>query len=126
MVPNGRIPIQHDAVCRAVIYHNYCRAKLPAPMQLAIMLLVNDAEGTHRFKSIPGVTLNMPSGMWRKDKQLQYTVEEVQPSENVSKARVHVERAISYVKKFNIMNKRICLELVPHLGKIVYVCAKST
>ena len=73
-----------------------------------------------------GVTVNMPSGMWGNDrKDAQYTAEQVQHSEKVAQARVHVERAIGYIKKFAILDSKrpIIKDLFPHLSKIVYVCA---
>ena len=70
-----------------------------------------------------GVTINMPSGLWGKRASKQFTEEEVAHSEKVSTARSHVERAILYIKRYGILGKKIKQTLLPHIDKIVFVCA---
>ena len=45
-----------------------------------------------------GVTLNVPAGLWGKK---QFTPEEVWQSRKISVARIHVERAIKYIKDYH-------------------------
>ena len=46
-----------------------------------------------------GVTLNVPAGLWGKK---QFTPEEVRQSRKISVARIHVERAIKYIKDYHV------------------------
>ena len=49
-----------------------------------------------------GVTLNVPAGLWGKK---QFTPEEVRQSRKISVARIHVERAIKYIKDYHVSLK---------------------
>ena len=72
---------------------------------------------------LAGVTLNVPAGLWGKK---QYTVEEVLASRKISVARIHVERAIRYIKDYKILKNRVPRHLLPHLSKIFSVCCYLT
>ena len=59
--------------------------------------------------------------MWGKS---QFTSEEVEANRGISSARIHVERAIGYLKNNKILNRKVPLKLAPHLSDIVFVCAQ--
>ena len=59
--------------------------------------------------------------MWGKS---QFTSEEVEANRGISSARIHVERAIGYLKNNKILNSKVPLKLAPHLSDIVFVCAQ--
>ena len=65
-----------------------------------------------------GVTINMGKRQCK-----QFTEEEVAHSEKVSTARSHVERVVLYIKRYGILGKKIKQKLLPHIDKIVFVCA---
>jgi|TARA_B110000263_G_C15106171_1_gene417592 hypothetical protein len=53
-------------------------------------------------------------------------VEEVKENKKIASSRVHVERAIGYMKRYKIMKRRVCRKLIPYIGQIVFVCAHLT
>lgn len=53
----------------------------------------------------------------------QLSVDDMQSTFNIAQVRVHVERAIQRLKLFNVLNHRVPLLLIPHMGKIAHVCA---
>ena len=53
-------------------------------------------------------------------------MEEVKENKKIASSRVHVERAISYMKRYKIMKRRVCRKLIPYIGQIVFVCAHLT
>ena len=59
-------------------------------------------------------------------KKGRYSAEEVQENKKIASSRVHVERAIGYVKRYKILKHRVDRHIVPYLGKIVFVCAQLT
>ena len=66
--------------------------------------------------------MNVPAGMWGKS---QFTEEEVAWNRGISSSRIHVERAIGYLKNFKLISDgKISMKLVPHLSDIVFVCAQ--
>ena len=69
---------------------------------------------------LKGVILNIPAGLWGKK---QYTVDEVLQSRQISIARIHVERAIKYIKDFKILKHQVPRRIVPYLSQIFYVCS---
>ena len=88
-------------------------------------LFCSTAITTNKFRSIlSGVTLNLPAGLHGKKKQ--YSEEEVQENDKIATARVHVERAIGYVKKYRILDNRINRRIVPYLKEIFEVCTHLT
>lgn len=68
-----------------------------------------------------GVTLNIPAGLWGGKKQ--YSQQEINDSRAISRARVHVERTIGYIKIFKILASKVDHKLLPYISKIFYVCA---
>ena len=67
------------------------------------------------------MSLNIPAGLWGKT---QFTADEVQASRKISAARIHVERAIGYLKNFKILRNTVSRKLLPYLSEIVFVCAQ--
>ena len=61
--------------------------------------------------------------MWGKK---QFTVEEGQESRRISIARIHVERAIKYIKDYKIVQNKVNRKLLPHLSKIFFICGQLT
>ena len=55
-------------------------------------------------------------------------MEEVKENKKIASSRVHVERAIGYMKRYKIMKRRVCrkMKLIPYIGQIVFVCAHLT
>ena len=65
--------------------------------------------------------MNVPAGLWGKR---QFTVQEVEESRKISKARIHVERAIKHIKDFKILANKVPRQMLPHLSKVFYVCCQ--
>lgn len=59
----------------------------------------------------------------RAKKNTQFTVEEMEKTRQIGSVRVHVERLIGKLKNFRILRNRIETNLLPHINKIVHVCA---
>lgn len=72
----------------------------------------------------PGVTLNLPAGLWGASSQ--FSKEEVLESRKIASARVHVERAIERIKNYKILTRRVSRKLLPYLSKIFFVCSYLT
>ena len=53
-------------------------------------------------------------------------MEEVKENKKIASSRVHVERAIGYMKRYKIIKRRVCRKLIPYIGQIVFVCAHLT
>ena len=56
-------------------------------------------------------------------------MEEVKENKKIASSRVHVERAIGYMKRYKIMKRRVCRKLIPYIGnigQIVFVCGHLT
>ena len=68
--------------------------------------------------------MNLPAGLHGKKKF--YYAEEVAENDKIATARVHVERAIGYVKKYCILDKRIDRKILPYIKDIFEVCAHLT
>ena len=68
-----------------------------------------------------GVSLNVPAGMWGKQ---QYTAVEVCTSRKISRARIHVERSIGYIKRYKILKNRVPCNMLPYLSNFFFVCAQ--
>ena len=51
----------------------------------------------------------MPAGLWSKT---QFTYVEVKTSRQISRARIHVERSIGYLKRYKILKKQSAAENV--------------
>ena len=68
--------------------------------------------------------MNLPAGLHGKKKF--YSAEEVAENDKISTARVHVERAIGYVKKYCILDKRIDRKILLYIKDIFEVCAHLT
>ena len=66
-----------------------------------------------------GVTLNIPSFLKGRD---QLTSAEVKESQTIASVRIHVERAIQRVKRFNILRNEIPLTLHGSVNQIWTVC----
>ncbi|XP_049527237.1 uncharacterized protein LOC119458494 isoform X4 [Dermacentor silvarum] len=52
-----------------------------------------------------------------------FTREEVFSTYKIASARMHVERCIQRMKLFRILSERLSADLLPHIGKIVDMCA---
>ena len=68
--------------------------------------------------------MNLPAGLHGKKKF--YSAEEVAENDKIATARVHVERAIGYVKKYCILDKCIDRKILPYIKYIFEVCAHLT
>lgn len=55
--------------------------------------------------------------------QTQLTQQQVETSRHMSRVRIHVERAIGRLKKFNILTNQMSLNMVPHCDSILTICA---
>ncbi|XP_064467527.1 uncharacterized protein LOC135378425 [Ornithodoros turicata] len=53
----------------------------------------------------------------------QLSVEDMETTFVIAQVRVHVERTIQRLKLFNILNNRVSLTLIPHMGKMMHICA---
>ena len=53
-------------------------------------------------------------------------MEEVKENKKIASSRVHVQRAIGYMKQYKIMKRRVCRKLIPYISQIVFVCAHLT
>ena len=65
----------------------------------------------------------MPAGLWSKT---QFTYVEVKTSRQISRARIHVERSIGYLKRYKILKNRVQRKMLPYLSKIMFVLAMIT
>lgn len=70
-----------------------------------------------------GVTLAVPA--FAKGK-LQFSQREIETSRRLSKARIHVERAIERIKRFHILKQTMPISLLPHSDAILTICASLT
>ena len=70
------------------------------------------------------MTLNIPTGLWGGKKQ--FSPEEIEHSKKIARARIHVERAIKYIKDFKIIKNTVNRALLPRLTKMIYCCAMLT
>lgn len=52
-----------------------------------------------------------------------FTREEVFSTYKIASARIHVERCIQRMKLFRTLSERLSADLLPHIGKIVDMCA---
>ena len=52
--------------------------------------------------------------------------DEILGSSGLSKARVHVERAIEAIKRFEVISNRVSATRLPWMSDIVFVCAFLT
>lgn len=53
---------------------------------------------------------------------MQFTREELLETYNVAQVRIHVERVIQRMKMFNVLNTRVPVDLIPHMGDIMCMC----
>ncbi|XP_064486047.1 uncharacterized protein LOC135398589 [Ornithodoros turicata] len=53
----------------------------------------------------------------------QYSEQDMDDTYRVAQVRIHVERAIQRLKLFNVLNNRVPVTLIPHMNKIIRVCA---
>lgn len=68
-----------------------------------------------------GVTINLPS--FKPTEGKQFSITEVEKSQKIAVARVHVERVIGRIKSFRIIKHVMPLSLQPLAEKIFRVCA---
>ncbi|XP_064467724.1 uncharacterized protein LOC135378593 [Ornithodoros turicata] len=66
-----------------------------------------------------GAVLIMPP----MEKGGQYSEQDMDDTYRVAQVRIHVERAIQRLKLFNVLNDRVPVTLIPHMNKIIRVCA---
>lgn len=77
----------------------------------------------HDIFTPTGITINVPPpGLWGKE---QLTENEAKESRKISKGRIHVERAIKYLKNYHIFDK-MHVRYFPYATKIIFVYASLT
>ena len=69
---------------------------------------------------ISGVSVNMPPFLRGKD---QFTATEVKIGSTLSRARIHIERAIYHVKTFKIL-ETVPMEMIPFISDALAVIAQ--
>jgi len=52
----------------------------------------------------------------------QFTVAEMEETYKIASVRIHVERMIQRIKVCNILNNKMCTELLPHADNIMHMC----
>lgn len=51
-----------------------------------------------------------------------FTKDEIDTTYNIASVRIHVERAIQRIKKYNILNNRIPVSLIPAMSDVFHMC----
>ena len=74
---------------------------------------------------ISGKTITVIPPRARKG-QTQFTVKQMETTKKIASVRIHVERVIQRLKIYKILNHRMSLRLMPHVEKILKVCAVLT
>jgi hypothetical protein len=55
--------------------------------------------------------------------QTQLSQQQVETSRQMSRVRIHVERAIGRLKNFKILSEQMSISLVPHCDSILTICS---
>ena len=76
-------------------------------------LISEDIAARNCFLAIPAFTKG----------QTQLTQQQVESSRQMSRVRIHVERAIGRIKKFRILTTQMSLNMVSHCDSILTICA---
>jgi hypothetical protein len=77
-------------------------------------------KGFPRIKSEEIITVIPPRA---SAKQKQFTQEQLEDTQKIASVRIHVERVIQRLKIFRILTHRFEYSLLPHVNKILRVCA---
>ena len=73
--------------------------------------------------AVRGATLAIPP--FAKGKK-QFSQREVENARKLSQARIHVERAIERVKRYQILKNTMAISMIPHADSILTICAALT